>query len=253
MLTPPAPAAADEVQITLLGGFRVDFRGREVRLTSSGQRLLALLALHGATTRAVAASTLWADTTDTRAHGSLRTTLWRLNRLGAPLVLADRDRLALAPRAGVDLHSFVERARALVRRPLADGDLDLAAVLGGELLPGWPEEWVLTEREQLRQLRLHAVEALGWHLSRHGRYAAAIEAGLVAIQLDPLRESAHRLLISVHLCEHNVAEATRLLRSFRLLLHRELGVEPSAELTALLPQPTAHHDAAPAGMALRRR
>ncbi|MFJ8667356.1 hypothetical protein [Streptomyces sp. NPDC093600] len=30
---------------------------------------------------------------------------------------------------------------------------------GGELLPGY-EEWVLLERERLRQLRLHALDAL---------------------------------------------------------------------------------------------
>jgi DNA-binding SARP family transcriptional activator len=51
---------------------------------------------------------------------------------------------------------------------------------------------------------------------------------------EPLRESAHRILIRIHLAEGNSAEALAQYHRFRALLHDELGLEPSAEMRALV-------------------
>jgi DNA-binding SARP family transcriptional activator len=51
---------------------------------------------------------------------------------------------------------------------------------------------------------------------------------------DPLRESAQRVLVEAHLAEGNRSEALRLYAEHRDLVRRELGVEPSPELTALV-------------------
>ncbi|HEY6203669.1 MAG TPA: bacterial transcriptional activator domain-containing protein [Candidatus Limnocylindria bacterium] len=83
------------------------------------------------------------------------------------------------------------------------------ALTGGELLADWCDEWVLLERERLRQLRLHALEVLTQRLVTVGRYADAMEVALAALRSEPLRESAHRAVISVHLAEGNRSEALR--------------------------------------------
>jgi DNA-binding SARP family transcriptional activator len=80
---------------------------------------------------------------------------------------------------------------------------------GGELLPGWYEDWVLVERERLRQLRMHALEALAEKLTEAGRYGVAMQAAYAAVRADPVRESAHRAVVRVHLAEGNVLEALR--------------------------------------------
>ena len=49
-----------------------------------------------------------------------------------------------------------------------------------------------------------------------------------------MRESAHRLLIQVHLAEGNRAEAGRQYEIYRNLLATELGIEPSASIKHLL-------------------
>jgi len=67
-----------------------------------------------------------------------------------------------------------------------------------------------------------------------GRYADAIEVGLAALRNEPLRESAHRALISVHLAEGNPSEALRQYRQFRELLRAELGLEPSPLIKELV-------------------
>ena len=71
------------------------------------------------------------------------------------------------------------------------------------------------------------------------RYADAIEVALEAIRTEPLRESAHRVLIGVHLAEGNLCEARRQYGLCSRLLWAELGVEPSPDLQALLAAPVA--------------
>ena len=105
-----------------------------------------------------------------------------------------------------------------------------------ELLPGWHEEWVAGARERHRQLSLHALELLCEHLTRTGRYAAAVLAGLAAVDREPLRESAHRALIKVHLAEGNAVEAIRRYRKYEAIAARDLGVVPSAMMRSLLSQ-----------------
>jgi len=91
------------------------------------------------------------------------------------------------------------------------------------------------ERERYRQLRMHALEILCVRLSGAGRHGEAVEAGLAAVSGEPLRESAHRVLIGAHLAEGNRCEAIRQFDRYRGVLQRELGLEPSPEIAALIP------------------
>ena len=108
------------------------------------------------------------------------------------------------------------------------------SALSSDLLPDWYEDWVVIEAEDWRQLRLHALEALAEKLTAAERFGDAIEAARAAIQADPLRESAHGTLIRVHLAEGNQSEALDAFASYRALLHKELGLEPTPRLFALV-------------------
>ncbi len=226
--------SAQRARLRLLSGFRLEHHGTAVTLSAAGQRLLALLSVRGAMARTAVAGTLWPEATERHAHGSLRTTLWRLGHAGFPLVESRTDRLALANTVDVDVRSFVAWARRVLARATSDDDLDTAAVHGGDLLPGWYEDWVLFERERLRQLQLHALEDAALQLCESRRYGTAIDVALRAVRLEPLRESANRTLITIHLHENNGFEAIRQFRTFRRLLNAELGVEPSPQLRALI-------------------
>ena len=52
-------------------------------------------------------------------------------------------------------------------------------------------------------LRLHALETASTLLTEQGRMAEAAQAALAAVQAEPLRESAARALVKVHLAEGN--------------------------------------------------
>lgn len=229
--SPPGP------HLTLLGGFGLSISGDTVPLAAGPQRLLAFLALRDTGLgRAYVAGQLWGSATEARAHGSLRSALWKLRMAGSGLVRVRGDNLALPPDVDVDVRRATSMARALV-----SGRFDEEAVtvlleprFCCELLPGWYDEWVLVERERHRQLSLHALESLCEHLASTRRYGPAVLAGLAAIDREPLRESAHRALIKVHLAEGNAGEAVRRYRLYEKLAARELGVAPSAMMRTLL-------------------
>lgn len=126
---------------------------------------------------------------------------------------------------GVDVRA---QLTAISRLTTIDDAFDSTAVatLTGELLPGWYDEWVLLERERLRNQQLHALEELSARLSGAGRHTSAVDAALAALAADPLRETAHRALIEAHLAEGNQGEAIRRWRSYRSLIRDRLRLDP---------------------------
>ena len=81
---------------------------------------------------------------------------------------------------------------------------------------------------------LRALDALCERLTGAGRLALAMEVGLASVAGEPLRESAHRAVIKIHLAEGNKAEALRQYRLYRNLLHERLGLSPSAQIEKLV-------------------
>lgn len=219
-------------RLQLLGGFRLARCGRSFDLPVGSQRLIAMLGLCGRMMRTTVAGSLWPDASEPHAHASLRTTLWRISRTAAELVEVNRDGLGLDDSVEIDVDRL--RTRGDDADQVGDGASGTIALLVGELLPGWYDDWVLFERERLRHVRLHALERLATRDRDRGRYYEAIDYTLHAIHLEPLRESAHRLLISIHLAAGNYSEAIHHFDAFSALLERELGVAPSPQMCALL-------------------
>jgi DNA-binding SARP family transcriptional activator len=151
------------------------------------------------------------------------------------LVNASDSVLSLAEGVRVDVQELGDWARR-VRDPASClTDVDVPDVgLRGELLPGWYDDWVLLERERLRQLRMHALEEVAARLAAAGRYGDALQAAYMAVRAEPLRESAHRVVVRVLLAEGNAAEALRAYEQFRVVLAEEMGVRPSERMTRLV-------------------
>jgi DNA-binding SARP family transcriptional activator len=231
---PPAPAG--RVELRLLNAFELVSGGTPVTLPMSAQRVVAFVALHNRPLlRAYVAGSLWLDTPDERAAANLRSALWRIHRLSRPLIEAGGQQLRLGADVRVDLADAERLARDEVdggaERSGAEPDTETFA---GDLLPDWYDDWVLIERERFRQLRLRALEALCERLARAGRLGEALDAGLLSVAGEPLRESAHRALVRVHLAEGNAGEAIRQYRLCRRLLRDQLGIEPSERMRELV-------------------
>jgi DNA-binding SARP family transcriptional activator len=239
-------AAKAPLRLALLGGFVLSNDGHELKLPASAQRLVSLLALRDRpVTRLYVAGTLWPEYSSERSLADLRTTLWRVNQSGQTVIRTTHACLALGDHIDVDVRRLVAFTRRLNEQAVRVEEVDLDSMglseLGAELLPDRYEEWLVDEREGLRQVRLHALEALAALLSKAGRHSDAIQAALAAVRLEPLRETAHRVLIEAHLAEGNWSEASRQFHRCQRLFREELGVEPTVSLQRLLQggQPTA--------------
>lgn len=238
------PLADAPMRVDLLGGFSLRHLDADVPIPINGQRLLAFLAIRGTSTRAAVAGTLWPEISEAHASGSLRTTMWRLQRSGLNMIVRCAGGITLAKAVTVDVHRFVDLASRILRPSYREVDDEQVVagqaeiLLGGELLPGWYEDWILFERERFRQLRMHALEASARCLTMRKQYGHALESALECLRMEPLRESARRTVVAIHMAEHNMVEALRHFEEFRALLDAELGLRPSEEFAAML-VPTA--------------
>jgi DNA-binding SARP family transcriptional activator len=222
-------AVAPQLQIGLLRGFELQCDDEPVPLPLSTQRLLAFLALRDRPLlRLHVATALWPDATEERSGANLRSALWRLRGERCLLVESGNGHLRLAQSVPVDYRLVAIRARHLLdpSTPCDVDELD-ENLFAGDLLPDWYDEWVVMERERFRQLRLFALESAADRLVAAGRHGQAVQAALVAVGEEPLRESAHRVLVRAHLAQGNRGEAILQYQRFRRALQEELQVEPS--------------------------
>jgi DNA-binding SARP family transcriptional activator len=227
------------LHLTLLGGFELRCRNIPVRLPLGAQRLLAFLAVQqGPLLRSHVAEALWPESHSRRASANLRSALWRIRQAGHNTLDVAGNRLNLTNQVTVDMRERAALARELLDRstdrPIGAVGSHTATELSTELLRDWYDEWLLLERDRWTQLRLHALEALAERLLAAGDYSAAVEAALAAVWAEPLRESAHRILVRVFAAEGNLGEAVRQYERYRQLLHRGLRTPPTAQMEELI-------------------
>jgi DNA-binding SARP family transcriptional activator len=232
----PAEGPAPAFQLRLTGAFALHRQGQPIHLSISAQRLVAFLALSdGPTRRSHVAGTFWPDVSEDRAMANLRSVLWRFQRPAHDILGVDDGQLALTDDVVVDTRTLRRTALEI----LAAGETDYLVgfedlVHAAEILPDWSDEWVVVDRERFHQLRLHALERLSSHLAATGRYGLAVEACLVVLAAEPLRESAQRQLIEVYLSEGNRMEALRQYSAYQRVIREEVGAEPSREISELV-------------------
>jgi DNA-binding SARP family transcriptional activator len=235
--------------LRLFDGWQLRCGDAAVVVAYRERRLLSLLALQGERPRAHLAGLLWPESEEGRAHGNLRAAVWRIQHLLDGVLEESQGMMALTPDVHVDVHDLRKIAHQVTT---GEGPPDTARALQvlrrGILLPGWYDDWALEEREQLHQLRLRALETLADRLLERGELDEALQAAMGAVHLEPLRESAHRALIRVHLRDGNHVEAVRVYRVFRERLSEELGISVSNQIVELIrPLQAVHtrHDLPP--------
>ncbi|MEE1619784.1 AfsR/SARP family transcriptional regulator [Zafaria sp. Z1313] len=223
-------AGRGRYRVELLGRFHVSADGQPLEVPVGTQRLISKLALRGACGRSRLAGLLWPETTEAKALASLRTAIWRAGRIAPGLLLTGHDDVSLASDVEVDVSRLVEMAHEIMEgRRFVELDEPRLHQVEEDLLPDWTDDWLIVDRERLRQLRLHVLESLSEQLLARGAFGMALEAAMIALNADTLRESAHRAVMRVHVAEGNVLDARRAYAYCQALLRRELGVAPSAE------------------------
>jgi DNA-binding SARP family transcriptional activator len=221
----------------LFNGPFVTMGQQRMDIPEGSKRLLVYVALRrGPVERRHTAGVLWPDGSDLRAAGNLRSALWRLGGAGIPLMAANKHSLALRDDVVLDLRVITEWTARLIDGSASPDDLGLIprGIDDLELLPGWYDDWAMLERERVTQRVLRGLETQCRRLVQHHRFAEAVEAAMVCLGADPLREGVQQILIEAHIAAGNWAEARRRFEVYRELLLRELGIQPGPQLLALV-------------------
>lgn len=231
-------------EIHLLGGVRVTCGSEHMTVPVGSQPLLAFVALsRGRIARSYVAGSLWPNGDDEHAIANLRSALWRLRRAGIDVIDADKWSLAIADDVEVDVRRVYDWVASVTSSPRTH---DADAVLADteqlppgalDLLPAWHDHWAIAERERIRQLVLHGLEALSARHLRDGRLEAAVAVAARCVEVEPLRETAQRALLRAHLALGNRSAARAAFYAYAERLQTVLGRVPAAEMVRMM-QPT---------------
>jgi DNA-binding SARP family transcriptional activator len=244
------------VWVSLLGPLECRVGGRLVTVRSRKQRsILAVLAFSAPeiVSRDRLIEALWDDAIPPSARNTLEAYVSRLRRAFGENGLDEQVIRTRDPgyvlRSETDVGQF-EARRASAAAKAAGGETqaaadELTAALtlwrGAALADLLDEPFAALESPRLEELRLVAREELARLRLDLGDHGWAIPELELLIAVQPLREGPRRLLMLALYRAGRQAEALALYRETRVLLRRELGLEPSPELREL-EQAILRHD-----------
>jgi len=234
----PSSAESPRVELSVLGAFDLRLDGESVDISPGSQRLLVFLALRDRViARSALAGTMWPDVTEGRAGDSLRSAIARLEVPARSCLRSSPTGLRLSSAVAIDLRDAQSLAHRLLNSDsVRDTDVSSASitVLDRALLPDWYDDWVLSESEDWRHLRLNALEALARRLLESRLLGEAAAAARAAARIDPLREGPQAALIRVQLAMGDQSAALDVLDRYAAILHAAVGLAPTRQLAELV-------------------
>jgi predicted ATPase/DNA-binding SARP family transcriptional activator len=247
-----------KLEISLLGTVAITLDGQEVsaQVSAKSQALLCYLAVTGRPySREKLAGLLWGDKPEARAKANLRKSLSDLRQLSEAALIITRQTVAFNRDSAywLDVEAFES---ALAEGEPASEKLqplrEAVELYRGEFLEGFSvrealgfEEWVLGERERLRQSVIQALDRLTVAYTARGEVAVGIEYTHRLLALEPWQEEAHRQLMTLLARSGQYSAALAQYETCRRILAEELGVEPLPETQALYQRLKARREATP--------
>lgn len=216
--------------------------GRPVTfLSRPAQSLFAYLALSAgaAHRREKLAGLLWPESSDENARRNLRQSLWHIRKaLGeaAPHYLFSNDiTVTFAPDPSAAPYWLDV---ALLEKPVdanatPEELMAVVAVYGGELLPGFYDDWVVWQRERQQTLFERKMEHLLDRLTAVHRWDDLLEWSERWLAFGQSPEAAYRALMIAHAGRGDLARMATIYRRCVEALENELSVEPSPQTRAL--------------------
>jgi DNA-binding SARP family transcriptional activator len=235
-----AVMSASDTWVGILGPVEVR-RGSATVPVSPGRPAVVLAVLAMSARRPVSVDSLarhvWGEDLPERVRGSLHSLIARLRReLGASLIVTKPDGYLLdIDPDQVDLWQF----RELVAAAAAAGEPDDARALLGRALRLWRGELMAAPRFEILSRGVGTSLTEEWLRALHRRIDLDLAAGQFQhvipelrelLGRHPLRESAWHQLVAALAGAGRHAEAIEAYHEARLLLAKQLGVDPSPDL-----------------------
>ena len=218
-------------------------------------KALALLAYLAVTkrphSRESLAGLLWGEMPDAAAMANLRKILSVLREIAAPNVEIGRQAVSFNRDSNywLDTEIFESKpqdptATSITPAEMQDRDVklldDAVQLYKGDFLEGFYvrdapafEEWVLPERERLRQRMLQALYRLAAYYTDRGDYARGIEYTTRLLTLEPWHEEVHQQMMLLLALSGQRSSALNQFEVCRRLLAEELGVQPNRDTVDL--------------------
>ncbi|MEJ2350383.1 MAG: BTAD domain-containing putative transcriptional regulator [Anaerolineales bacterium] len=221
------------LEAQLLGKFEVRLNGQPIDLASRpAQSLLAYLLLNPnqPIRREKLAGLIWPNSTESNARSNLRHALWRVRKSFGP----DADATMHAD----DLTIWLQLQRAdwvdtnildtSVQDDVSSDQLiEIVSVYGGELLPGFYEDWVAAERERLKAVYERKMNVLVNRLVSEDQWEEVLRWGERWISLSLAPEAAYRALMVAHAGRGELGKVAEVYQRCALALEWDLEVKPS--------------------------
>lgn len=237
------------LSLCVLGPFQAELDGAPLTALKSNKvrALLAYLAVEHERPhpRETLAGLLWPELPESVALANLRDALSNLRRhlqdgqAASPLIAITAGSLQFNAEGDcwVDVLAFANLTRQTPETEALEQSL---ALVQGDFLEGFYlrdsapfEEWQLLKREQFQRQVTGILYRLAGRYTDQGAYARAATHLRHLLQLAPYDDEACQRLMWVLALDGKRGEALACYQAYHDLLDQELGVEPTAETTAL--------------------
>jgi len=232
----------DAARVQLCGAFAVELDGRRVDGLLPGRQgrlLFAYLVLsrHQRVPRDTLVDALWGENPPGSAATALNALVSKLRAAVGPDVVRGRAELhvVLPEPAHIDVETAVSAVH-VAETAIAVRDwqhawspaLTAHFVARRPLLPDTDAPWARSWRRRLADVDARALECYATACLQIGgaELPGAERAARALLEIAPLRETAHLLLMRTLAARGNVAEALTAYEKLRILLRDELGVSP---------------------------
>jgi ATP/maltotriose-dependent transcriptional regulator MalT/DNA-binding SARP family transcriptional activator len=209
---------------------------------AAARELFFYLLFLGPHSREAISLDFWPDSSPSRVRSNFHTTLYRVRQaLGENVIVYKDDTYCINPDVDIwcDAHEFealVKQARPLPRRDARTEDLwrRAVALYQGECLPQLGTDWVEPYREQLSEMYLEAIIALGGCAQARRDFSEAVRMFKQALKIDVFREDVHQALLLCYAAKGDKRKIQQHFAELQRVLRQELEVEPSKETQALV-------------------
>ena len=245
-----------KLSLTLFGAPHIELDETPISIGhSKAVALLAYLVVTGRPhTRESLAAFLWPDHDTASGLGEVRRMLWALNKaMGKGWLEADRQTITLSPCSNVrvDVNHFQELLGCYAQHDHAatevcpgcfDPLIEAITLAPGEFLAGFGlpdspdfDDWQAQEAQLLSRELGQALQKLISLMLRDGEQTPeqAIPYAQQLLNLDPLYEPVHRLLMALYAVTNQPVAATQQYQECADLFRAELDASPDTETTEL--------------------
>lgn len=259
----------EHLEVYLLGQFRVSYGGELITSLNHArlQELMAYLLLQwgNPVSRQQLAFLFWQNSSEEQARTNLRNLLHRLRRAlpaSAQFLVVGETHL----RWSSDISFFLDvlEFEDAILQAESSQESDRTGLLaqavhlyGGDLLPECYSDWLLAERERLRQSYLSVLEMLADLYEDQRIYTKAIQSVHTLLRQDLLNENGYARLMRLYALDGNRGQALHVYHTCAEILSRELGVAPSPVVQTvyeqLLQTDAVQHSSSPAPALIGRQ